>query len=462
MKLTNYLLIILFILLVDCSKNKKKIDYIIFSGTIENPIIDSLPILDINNNTIHTIHLDKNNSFNDTIVAPKGYYYLIDQQNLIDIFLSPSMNLNVSISYKEVKPKLVFKGKGADENNYLQQKLKLKKSLENVENYKYFLNLNEEDLLKLADSISKVKTAFLTNQKNLDADFLLYESFAIESEKASVLQSYEKWHGKFIKDPDFRVSNKYPNPFEKINTSNEKLLTQPYYLQCLQQLIYYKSENNVSEDKTLLYLETLDKEIKNQKIKDKLAYKIINFGITQTEKLDAVYTKFSLIEKNETYKNEIQETYQNLKKISEGMISPTFALNDINNNLVTLESLKGKMVYIDIWATWCIPCVNEIPALKQLQYEFRNKDIQFVSICLNDSKERFEKMVKEKKLGGIQLFAPDENISFFKEYYLTGIPRFILIDKDGKIINANAFYPSNPKAKKQLSSYLAFQKKIHK
>ncbi len=454
MKINNLLLLFFSILLINCSKDSKNIDYVIFSGTIENPIIDSFPILDINNKTIHTIHLDKNNSFKDTIPVSKGYYYLIDQQNLISLFLSPSMNLNSTISYKENVPSLVFQGEGANENNYLQRKIQFNKNFEKVENYKYFLNLNEEGFLKLADSINIEKTTFLTSQKNLDDDFLVYESFVIESEKASFLQRYQKWHGEFIKDTNFKVSNKYPNPFEKIDVSNEKLLAHPYFIQSLNDFIYFKMDANNSTDNSLLQLETIDREIKNQKIKDKLAYEITKFGITQTKMLDEVYSKYLSIVKNKVYQKEIEETYLNFKKISKGTISPTFELYDINNSIVTLESLQGKLVYIDIWATWCIPCVNEIPALKELEREFRNKDIQFVSICLKDSKEQFEKMVKEKELGGIQLFAPDENISFFKEYFLSGIPRFILIDKEGKIIESNAFYPSNPKLKEQILDYL--------
>ena len=450
MKIKNLLLLFLSILLVNCSKDNKKIDYIIFSGKIENPVIDSLPIRDIDNKIFHTIHLDKNNSFSDTIFAPKGYYSLNDRQNIIRLFLNPSMNLNSTISYNENVPTLLFQNSGANENNYLQQKVQLDKNLEKVKSHKYFLKLNEEDFLKLADSINIEKTTFLKNQKNLDKDFLLYESFDLESEKASFLQRYKHWRGEFIKNPDFKVSNNFPDPYKNIDISSEKLLAHPYYLRFLMQFIYSKTENNVSEDNALLSLKIIDKEIKNQKVKDKLAYEITQFGIAQTKKLDEVYSKYMSIEKNEDFRKEIEETYLNFKKISKGTISPTFELYDINNSMVTLESLRGNIVYIDIWATWCIPCVNEIPALKALENEFKAKDIYFVSICLKDSKEQFEKMVKEKELGGIQLFAPDENISFFKEYFLGGIPRFILIDKVGRIIESNVFYPSNPKLKEQI------------
>lgn len=450
MKIKYLLLLFLFIIIVNCSKENKKIDYVIFSGTIESPIIDSFPILDINNKTIHTIHLDKNRSFRDTIVAPKGYYFLNDRQNIISLFLSPSMDLKTKISYNENVPSLLFQNNGAAENNYLQQKNQLNKRFEKVEYYKYFLNLNEEDFLKLADSINIEKTTFLRNQKNIEDDFELYESFVIKKEKASFLQRYQKWHGEIIKDPDFKVSNNFPNPYENIDVSNEKLLAHPYFIQCLNEFISFRTDDNINTDLSLNQLETIDREIKSQKIKDKLAYESTKFGITQTKMLDSVYNKYMSMVKNEVFRKEIEETYSNLKKIAKGTISPTFELYDINNNLVTLESLRGKLVYIDIWATWCIPCINEIPALKTLEDEFKTKDIHFVSICFKDSKEQFEKMVKEKELGGIQLFAPDENISFFKEYFLTVIPRFILIDRDGEIIESNAFYPSNPKLKEQI------------
>lgn len=453
MKTSKLIFALIIIITLSCKK-EKDVNYIIFSGTIENPIIDSFPILDINNKTVHTIHLDKNNSFSDTIFAPKGYYSLNDKQNIISLYLSPSTNLNSTITYNENVPSLLFQKSGANENNYLQKKTEFNRSFEKVTNYDYFLSLIESDFLKLADSINIAKIDFLKSQSNLDKDFIFYESFVIENENSILLNQYRKWKGEFLKNKDFKVSVSFPNPFKKINVSNEKLLAQPFYLQCLKQFIYYKTENNVSEDNTLLSLETIDKEIKNQKIKDKLAFEMTKFGITQTKMLDEVYSKYMSIVKNEVFRKEIEETYLNFKKISKGTVSPTFELFDINNKKVTLESLKGKLVYIDIWATWCIPCINEIPALKKLENEFRNKNIQFVSICLKDSKEQFEKMVIEKELGGIQLFAPDENISFFKEYFLSGIPRFILIDKEGKIIESNAFYPSNPKLKEQILEYL--------
>jgi len=445
----KYLLLIFIALFLSCKK-EMKVDYVIFLGTIENPIIDSLPIQDINNKTFGTIHLAKDNSFYDTLYVPKGYYYLNDRTNIRSLFLNPSKNLKATIYYEENVSFLAFQGNGANENNYLQQKNQLDKDFEKVKNHKYYLNLNEEDFLKLSDSINSVKTKLLKSQINLDKDFMLYEVFSLENNKASLINSYRKWRGVFIDNKDFKVTQNFPNPYKNIDLSNEKLLAHPDYIQCLKGFIAYKMEGAITEDESLTQLKTINKEIKNQLIKDKLAYEAMKFGITETKVLDTVYNKYLSMVKDKTYKHAFEETYLNLKKISKGTVSPAFELYDINDELITLESLKGKLVYIDIWATWCIPCINEIPALKELEKEFKYKDIQFVSICLKDSKEQFVKLVKEKELGGIQLFAPDENITFFKEYFLSGIPRFILIDKYGKIIDANAYKPSNPKLKEQI------------
>ncbi|WP_276979907.1 TlpA disulfide reductase family protein, partial [Flavobacterium filum] len=127
-----------------------------------------------------------------------------------------------------------------------------------------------------------------------------------------------------------------------------------------------------------------------------------------------------------------------------------FEYENINGGKTSLESLKGKFVYIDVWATWCGPCIGEIPALKAVEKEYHGKNIEFVSISIDDKKdvEKWKKMVADKELKGIQLFADNDwKSDFVKNYAIDGIPRFILIDTEGKIVNADAPRPSDAKLK---------------
>lgn len=111
---------------------------------------------------------------------------------------------------------------------------------------------------------------------------------------------------------------------------------------------------------------------------------------------------------------------------------------------VTLASLEGKVVYVDVWAAWCAPCIAEHPALEKLQENFAGKDVAFVSVSIDGTMDPWRKMIEEKELIGIQLYTPGAwEADIMKNYGISGIPRFILIDKEGKIVNANAARPSS-------------------
>ena len=99
---------------------------------------------------------------------------------------------------------------------------------------------------------------------------------------------------------------------------------------------------------------------------------------------------------------------------------------------------------IDVWATWCGPCNAEIPHLKKLEEEFEGRNICFVSISCDDSQKAWERFVQAKQLGGIQLHMGGDK-SFMEAIRCKGIPRFLLIDQDGKFLNANMSRPSDGK-----------------
>ncbi|MCB0458850.1 MAG: TlpA family protein disulfide reductase [Flavobacteriaceae bacterium] len=130
-----------------------------------------------------------------------------------------------------------------------------------------------------------------------------------------------------------------------------------------------------------------------------------------------------------------------------GAESPKFNnYENFKGGTTSLDDLKGKYVYIDLWATWCAPCKAEIPFLKKVEEEYHDKNIAFVSISLDREKdyETWKKMVAEKELTGIQLyFKGDEE--FVDAYKVTGIPRFLLIDPQGNIVTADAPRPSDGK-----------------
>lgn len=155
--------------------------------------------------------------------------------------------------------------------------------------------------------------------------------------------------------------------------------------------------------------------------------------------------------KGSPYLEKFNIVVNNLNKLVKGKQSPSFNFMDDKGNRVKLEDLRGSYVYIDCWATWCGPCKAQIPHLKKLEEKYHNSNIKFVSISSDKDSKKWKDFVKKNSLTGIQLIA-GRGSKFFKDYKINGIPRFILIDKEGKIIDANAPRPSEPKLIKILDS----------
>jgi len=156
------------------------------------------------------------------------------------------------------------------------------------------------------------------------------------------------------------------------------------------------------------------------------------------------------------YAAEEHERTLNAKKLI-GKASPDFDYENHKGGKTKLSELKGKYVYIDLWATWCAPCRAEIPYLQKIEEKYHGKNIEFVSVSIDKAKdnEKWKKFVTDKQLGGTQLFADkDWESEFVTNYGVTGIPRFILIDPKGNIVTPDAERPSSPELQTQLDALL--------
>ncbi len=154
------------------------------------------------------------------------------------------------------------------------------------------------------------------------------------------------------------------------------------------------------------------------------------------------YENFKIFAKNEAYVAELDAIFADYKKLEPGNPSVNWQFPDKDGKMYQLSDFKGKYVYIDVWATWCGPCLRETPALKELVKRYAGKNIEFIQISVDEDRAAWLKMIEEKETGCLQLYASkwdNEICNFFK---IGGIPCFILIDTEGNIVNANAPRPS--------------------
>ena len=149
-------------------------------------------------------------------------------------------------------------------------------------------------------------------------------------------------------------------------------------------------------------------------------------------------------------KKQMAQLEAELKSMDSGE-APDFTYPDTEGKMVSLSDFRGKVVLIDVWATWCGPCQAQIPHLVKLEEELKDSGIVFLGVSIDEEKNKGKwlKMVEEKGLKGLQLFSNGGN-QVTKNYKITHIPRFIIIGEDGNIVAKQAPRPSDPVLKQIL------------
>ena len=206
----------------------------------------------------------------------------------------------------------------------------------------------------------------------------------------------------------------------------------------------------------------------------KISYEDYCLGLFKTDMLKGVYLTERIFPQYRTYEDYMagMEKYKpyfvtpnlmqkaeaagtKLYKTRAGGIAADFTYPDTEGKMVSLSDFRGKVVLIDVWATWCGPCRAEIPALKKLEKEMEGTDVVFLSVSVDEEKnhKKWLETIEKEELGGVQLFANGWS-KITKDYKINGIPRFIVVDRQGKVASTDAPRPSNPALKALLEKEL--------
>lgn len=162
------------------------------------------------------------------------------------------------------------------------------------------------------------------------------------------------------------------------------------------------------------------------------------------DQLNAAITQFGL---DENYAKEFAKRRASAK----GAPFPTdVTLTDINGNTMDIAIFKGSYVYIDLWASWCVPCCREVPHLQKLEKELKNPNVKFLSVSIDTNAEAWKKKLKDLNMHGHQWLNQDNSLG--NAYNVRGIPYFLIIDKEGRLYMPNAPRPSHPELRTLLEN----------
>ena len=303
---------------------------------------------------------------------------------------------------------------------------------------------------------SKKYTDLLKNTKNLSKDFVKKEEKAINYEMLYLKSIYKNAHQKLTQE-EVALPKEFADELAKIDYDiAEDYNTYRAYKELVTNKLFDKFQDNESDENPWGKLIAHVKGLKSKNIKaDLTRYFISGVSVANTPEENAELIK-SIKEnvKDTAALKELDRRIAVLERLKPGKDFPPFTAEDLNGKPVSYESLKDKLLYIDVWATWCKPCIKEIPSMKALQEAYKGKPVTFVSISVDQDKEAWKAAVQREKLSGIQLYTNlSMNRDFIDNYDLSGIPRFMLV-KNGKIISISAPRPSDAKVKELINANL--------
>lgn len=459
---------IIFLFLCSCDDDKKTDNQIIIAGKMKS----SEGEISVQRFAqLATSKIDEEGNFHLIISSNEaGLYTLeVEQKLSVLLFLAPGDSLYMEYDTENEEAGFAFMGDHVNENQYLRNRKKLENELgvnqpmelmkheypiyaskrdSIFDNLSQFLESKKNDLI-LTDIFTKKEEAYLQYKEyGLDGMYPSYHGYLTQKSEEEIEYPKEDW----------KVRQK-ELPLDKV----EYLDIQEYEMVLLNQLesltMKRIEKDSIEVDETTFFstfMDISDSLFQNQRMKDHfghyVAYQLLDYkGPVHSE---VQTNKFLAQNKTEIYAKSIAQAQSKWESISPGKEVPDMKFTDINSEVVKLSDLKGQLVYIDIWATWCGPCIAEHPHWDQLKEDYKDQPIHFLTVSIDDDKSAWEKMIKNKKMDGLQWFAENGWASELAQHFkVNGIPRFLLLDAEGKVLDPSADRPSG-KIKEFLDQHL--------
>ena len=437
---------------------------------------------------IDSIPVDKDGRFylkTYKITYPQRASIYRNSTQINDFFVAPGYNLTITGDAKDFVT--LFKttnitGIGAESNNY---RTFLNAMLAKTMNDKPWYQMNENELLafikqerKLKDSVAYIVfdkitnndsyrvnlgkdkyLAYFKNMVRLDNEFVsLYYLLAHVNQHPKQYDSYDKIVAFIRNHADNDLLNHISKEEYLISKDYKNWIINGEYTNYMINLDYLR--DSTLRKKKGYRLIAINK-IYTGKVKEFVLYNQMSNDIVFSKTFDRLnyckemFKPYVEAFVNPFYRKSINEKYiakeGELIKTLTGKPAPLFTLENAAGEKFSLADFKGKVVYLDLWASWCGPCREETPAFKKLFAKYKEDNrIAFISIAVSDGMAEWKRALTEDKPNWLQLLDKDGVVN--KAYVANMIPKFIVIDKKGNIVSFDAPRPSEGKILENLLS----------
>lgn len=434
-------------------------------GAINNATDANLVVVNATNvqispeNKQDQIALNEKGQFEVSIPVTQKYNWiiLVNNNKRLDFYVKEGSELQLTADGNLFDATATFTGKGSDVPQYFAQNSKDRGSIMG-----YYRRLQEaarqqpEAFLKSLDSLKNREASDVSKalkEKQLPADFVQYWHTFLDYSLLDARLNYPMLH-EMMRQNSNQIQSVAPElmvvPQNTPKQFDDKYLDIPFYQTYVQS--YYtawlgangyqnQQTGNAAEDAknpaafrqldsalTLFYKSTPDKtaEFGAGRI---LAAESRNLPLAYLETKVAEYKKRFPKSANNAI---LEKVVYDIKKFDANQPAMDFDFTTIEGKKMKLSDLKGKIVYLDFWASWCGPCRREMPYAKQIKEHFKDReDVVFLYVSIDDKEDAWKGGITAMEVSGINTRTPGWSGSIAKLYQVSSVPAYFLIDKKG-------------------------------
>ncbi len=383
------------------------------------------------------------------------------------LFVAPGYNLTLKCdgrNLKTIKKTLEISGIGKESNyaitgdSYHDYSI----NFEEPSKKKFLQDINK--VTEIEDSIYKIQYVEKITKEPYFNYFSEVIKLNLHFDKLYKLITYSLLQPYSAKEIERFVQDNYDNQTLDNFSNDNWLISSSYRKLVSDRFLRYQMIIDTDGDKILIHDEDyiLNKitELYDSQTREYVYVRFMRGSFSRSKDLSELRSTAERFEpfiedfRNESYKEYLDQIFQDkVKQLYESQVgkkAPMFNLPDTTGKYHSLQDYIGKVVYLDFWGSWCKPCREETPFLKEIYNEFHDsKDMVFIGIAIKDLEENWIKAVNKDKPKWLQLIDVDQKVS--KQYHVNILPRYIIIDKEGNLADPDA---PRPREKEKLINIL--------
>ena len=438
-----------------------------FSGVDFNKV-SLVPMLDYK--TLATAEIDGEGKFTISVKGVKeGEYALkFTDSERIPVYIGKQGTLNLDIEYGNYLFDVKYNGTFSDESSYIHDVRERHDDIISI----FSSKMMSIDVNKLDPAFEKLNKDLkdVLSENNVGNDELssIYESL-IKYKVANLKLQYETYKRETSESKKYVLPAGFTDYKKTIKIEDNRLVEYNEYIEFIRIFFRIDIINNLISEKGKYtvaeycesYLTEFKEKVVPQRAKDIVIYTGFRHFMNDLVREDAGKTvKMGISHMTDRkFRRKLDSIYKRCQsteyKLSPGSVPPKWQAYDINGKKYTLESFKGHYVFVEFWATWCAPCVQELPYFTTLASEFRSKNVKFISISIDSNLDEWKKFISDRDDEVIELINTKSfKAKFMSDYEMNGVPRFMLFDQLGKVVNTKMPRPSDPRCSEILQSVL--------